>query len=240
MPDKSRDVVVIATYNEAKTIDIILTTLMACNLPAIVIDDNSPDGTANLAKAHANAYVIVRKHKRGIASAYLDGFHTALDQGYDYIVQMDAGLTHDSTKVPSMLDKCKREQFSLVIGSRFLNNPSVKSYRTFISLGAAWLMSHINVNVKDATGGFRCWHGEHLRKLLKEHPATAKGFAFQLELLYWTFAMGGKVGEIPIDYLLSNSSFNFKMVREGLQVYKTLLTANRLSRSGTACEKGGK
>ncbi|MEK8019969.1 MAG: glycosyltransferase [Candidatus Parabeggiatoa sp.] len=233
MHDKSRNVVVIATYKEAETIDIILSTFMACNLPAIVVDDNSPDGTANLAKAHKNAYVIVRKNKRGIASAYLDGFHAALEQGYDYIVQMDAGLTHDPTKVPSMLDKCQREQFSLVIGSRFLNGLSVKSYRTLISLGAAWLMSRINVDVKDATGGFRCWHGAHLRKLLTEHSATAKGFAFQLELLYWTFAMGGKVGEIPIDYLLSNSSFNFNMVCEGLQVYKTLLTANRLSRRRT-------
>jgi dolichol-phosphate mannosyltransferase len=205
-------IVVIATYNEATSIGQILDYLPYA---AIVVDDNSPDGTAKIAERWF-AVVINRLQKGGVASAYRDGFKEALEFQPRFIVQMDAGFTHNPADVERLIDKAKAGN-RLVIGSRFLNNVP-NNPRSVISKAAAFLMRWLGVNVADATSGFRCWDIDLLAEVIKE-PFKATHFAFQLETLYRADRIGATIGEIPIEYKLTNSSFKPAMLVEALKIY---------------------
>lgn len=203
-------VVVIATYNEAGTIGRII---RAIPYPVIVVDDNSPDGTAEIAR-DAGATVLLRPAKSGIASAYYDGFRLALAQNPEYVIQMDAGLTHDPADIDRLLDKA-REGYSLVIGARSFG----WGRRAIVSRLAALLMLLRGVNVPDATGGFRCWRATELRRVISK-PFRARHFAFQLEAL-WRARYSG-IATVPIAYKLTNSSFRPTMILEALGIWATL------------------
>lgn len=209
----SEAVVVIATYNEAETIGGILDAL--ANLPVIVIDDCSPDGTAQIADRRINAEVIVRHNERGIASAYMCGLRRALLTGADYVVQMDAGGTHDPLDVPALVLAAQACHADLVIGSRFMNMPDVRSYRTGISLAAARLMRARGVAVDDATSGFRVWQRGALNWVVRNN-CRSRGFAFNLELLWRVHVIGAAIREYPIAYQLTNSTFRPWMLWEAL------------------------
>jgi dolichol-phosphate mannosyltransferase len=213
-PDKA--VVVIATYNEADTIGPILDALS--DYRVIVVDDNSPDGTAQIAQRRRNSSVVIRKFITGVASAYLHGFDIALCGQYDYVVQMDAGETHDPLTVPHLIG-CLSDA-DLAIGSRFVTRPPLLSYRTVISLGATALMRSKGVYVRDATSGFRAWRSDTLRDAMA--CVTASGFAFQLELLWNVHKAGARIFELPIPYRLTNSSFRPWMLAEALDVWRKL------------------
>jgi len=209
-------VAVIATYNEADTIPVILHKL---RIPAIVVDDNSRDKTGVLAES-CGAEVIHRPWKMGIASAYVTGMKHALDRGYDPIVQMDAGGTHRPEDAHSMLRHAKAWYCDLVIGSRFKGGYEPQGYRTLISRGAAVLMALADVYVEDATSGFRVWRSNLLQEVLSK-PVKSEGFAFQLELLYRAACADRvtRIYEFPIEYRLTNSSFRPSMVLEALRVW---------------------
>jgi dolichol-phosphate mannosyltransferase len=224
----SETMVVIATYNEADTIVSILEALQEFSV--LVVDDSSPDGTGDIARGYEHVQVLNRPGKQGIASAYLDGFRAALERQPTYIVQMDAGMTHKPEDVPRLLALAEATGSDLVIGSRFFDS-ELQSYRTLISYGAAFLMRRLGINVHDATSGFRCWRVGQLATL-DFSQVQARGFAFQLELLYLTWRAGGKISEMPIEYLLTSSSFNSKMLLEALQVY-VRLWRHRLTRYRT-------
>jgi len=237
--------VVIATYNEAESIRQVLDGLRRYFV--IVVDDNSPDGTGMIAGEYINATVLRRPAKMGVASAYLEGFRRALQPPAPrYVVQMDAGMTHDPADVPRLLESIETahglpEAFmvgmgnwtwdqgvglpDLVIGSRFVEGPPPppQGYRTLISLGAAWLMRRLGVRVYDATSGFRCWRASLLAEVLRDWEPNATGFGFQLEMLHRAWHLcGGRVVEEPIAYRLTNSSFRWRMVAEALRVYAGL------------------
>ena len=111
----------------------------------------------------------------------------------------------------------------LVIGSRFVLAPHLLGYRTALSLGAAWLMRRLGVRVHDATSGLRCWRASLLAEVLQDWEPKAAGFAVQLEILHRAWHLcGGRVVEMPIEYRLTNSSFQWKMVTEALRVYAGL------------------
>jgi dolichol-phosphate mannosyltransferase len=133
---------------------------------------------------------------------------------------MDAGMTHKPADVSRFLEQAEATGSDLVIGSRFLSR-SFRGYRTMISYSAAFLMRRLGINVRDATSGFRCWRANRLATL-DFSQVQARGFAFQLELLYFAWSSGGKVSEMPIEYRLTNSSFNSKMLIEALKVYTRL------------------
>jgi len=218
-------VVVIATYNEADNIRQVLDGLQEYQV--VVVDDNSPDETGRIAAEYENVRVINRTGKLGIASAYLCGFQYAL-QHYDpkFIVQMDAGLTHNPRNVAQLIREAEVHCADLVIGSRFIIAPHLKSYRTMISLGAGWLMRRLGVWAHDATSGFRCWRSTLLSDILYRYEPKATGFAFQLEMLYrarWlTGSRQGEIIEMPMHYALSNSTFKPAMLWEALRVYAGL------------------
>lgn len=207
----SETVVVIATYNEAQSIGAILDALT--DLRVIVVDDCSPDGTAQIADRRLNARVIVRYDERGIASAYMCGLRLALLHGAEYIVQMDAGGTHDPRDVAPMVLAAQMWHAGLVIGSRFVNMPDVRTYRTAISLAAAGLMRVRGVNVQDATSGFRVWRHDLLNWVVRNN-CHSRGFAFNLELLWRAHVAGATIREYPIAYRLTNSTFRPWMLWE--------------------------
>jgi len=213
--------VVIATYNEADTIGDILDGLTGYDV--IVVDDNSPDGTADIVTSYQNAKLILRANKRGIASAYLMGLQVAWarEPEDNYIVQMDAGGTHRPTDVKRLVSAAFHSNADLAIGSRFVRPVRRQGRRTTLSLTAAWLMRRLGIDVRDATSGFRCWRRDMLTEVIG--GITARGFAFQLETLWAAHHAGAKIIEVPIDYKLTNSTFNGAMVREAMRVYLRLL-----------------
>jgi len=213
--------VLIATYNESTTIGLLLDSLI--DYDVYIVDDNSPDGTAEIASKYKNVTVINRQNKRGIASAYIDGFNWILsgDKKYDKIVQMDAGMTHNPDDIPRMIEASKK--VDLVIGSRNLPDRKIQSYRTLISKTAILFMRILKINLKDVTSGFRVWDVNVIRRI-DFSKIRSKGFSFQLELLYYALIeLNCSVDEYFIQYKLTNSSFNFKMIKEALVVWLFLL-----------------
>jgi dolichol-phosphate mannosyltransferase len=206
------DVVVIATYNECETIETIIRQL---SYPVIIVDDSSPDGTGEIARC-LGATVISRPPKSGIASAYYDGFKSALQYKPDYIIQMDAGLTHNPKDVNRLLIKA-RNGYDLVIGSRNFG----LGKRALLSRTAALMMRLKGIDLPDVTSGFRCWQGDLLQTVVKE-PFKSRYFAFQLEALYRAYQAKAEIGIMPIEYKLTNSSFKMKMVKEALRIWLTL------------------
>lgn len=219
-----RTIVVIATYNEAATIQGILEALTDYHV--IVVDDSSPDGTGDLARAYAHVTVIDRPVKLGIASAYLDGLRAALDMRADYVVQMDAGGTHEPNRVISLVNTLLYTPHAyLAIGCRFGSGYPL-SKRATISRVAAFLMRMLGVDVIDATSGFRAWRADLLREM-DLGDIKARGFAFQLEMLWQAHRWVSKrqlanIVEVGIPYRLTNSSFRPWMIWEGLRTWARL------------------
>ena len=212
------NVIVIATYNEAETIGEILEKLKGDGIHIVVVDDSSPDGTGVIASKYDYVSVYNRTWKRGIASAYYDGFMIALGLRPEYIIQMDAGLTHKPIDAGRMLNVAMQEINDLTIGARFWAGYERTGYRTLISLTAAWLMRVAGIYVTDATNGFRVWRADLLRQVIAD-PFESHGFAFQLETLARAHALDANIAEIPIEYRRSNSSFRPWMLIEALRIY---------------------
>ena len=209
-------IVVMCTYNEADNVGGILTELSALGYSTILVDSSSSDGTAEIAGNFARVQVNVVPN-RGIAAAYRHGLSLGCKEPVEFVVQMDAGWTHDPTLIFPMLLDAQMTHTGLTIGSRFYQAASVLGYRTALSLGAAWLMRRRGVPVRDATSGFRVWRRETLQAALAG-PMRARGFAFQLELLWNAHRAGTVIAEYPIPYRLTNSSFRWGMVVEALTI----------------------
>lgn len=215
--------IVIATYNEAATIDELLTALGDDEV--VVVDDSSPDGTGDLARKHPHVTVITRPPKSGIASAYIEGFQYVLDRQAEWIVQMDAGFTHSPFDAKRMLKLAQETRADLTIGERQF---TFKGKRTLLSWSARVLMGFIGVHRKDVTSGFRVWRGQFLRTL----PLSAvrsKGFAFQLELLWMAEKSRANINTVPIEYRLTNSSLKWWMVSEAIGVWYRMYVAKSVS-----------
>lgn len=201
-----KPVIVTPTYNEALNIEKLLTHIFALpieNLEVIVVDDNSPDGTADIAERFSPkhpVHVVRRKEKSGLGSAYKAGFAKALEIGADRIIQMDADLSHDPDDIVTMLDS----HADLVIGSRKIKGGSVVGWgfiRTFISAGAMWFSRlMLGLKARDVTAGFRCFSSSALRGIHFE-SVHSNGYAFQEEMLYRTEKQGFSVAEIPVTFV---------------------------------------
>lgn len=212
--------VLLATYNEADNIGQILDLLNnKHNLDVVIVDDNSPDGTAAIARKYPKTRVVVRVGKKGIASAYIDGFKYINENfHYDYVVQMDAGMTHDPDDVVKMVEYAIEKDADLVIGSRDIKHQKIISYRTVLSKTAVLLMRMVGIKQNDVTSGFRCWRSGLLRRLWFDF-VTSKGFGFQIEMLYMTKFLDAKIEEYKIPYKLTNSSLNRKIIIEAFLIW---------------------
>lgn len=201
--------VVLPTYNEAENITPMIDALLALpvDLRVLIVDDNSPDGTGeiadNLAQAHpARVYVMHRTGKAGLGPAYIAGFKEAIRLGADYIIQMDADFSHQPKYIPDMITKLE-SGFDLVIASRFTSGGGVDETWSFYRKLLSWFANRVYVRVllgipvSDATAGYRIWRRNTLIGLDLDR-VRSNGYVFQVEMAYVTCRLGFRVTEIPI------------------------------------------
>ena len=204
-----RSVVVVPTYQEAANVEGFLRAVRA-NAPAVdlaVVDDNSPDGTGEIAERVATELgrvtVIHRAAKEGLGAAYRQGFRWALDQGYDVIIQMDCDFSHDPSMISQLLDAVA-EGVDCAIGSRYVpggSTPGWPLHRRLLSrYGNRYTAGVLRLGIKDATGGFRAYRASTL-ETIKIDTTEANGYAFQSEVALRMVAAGLRLEEIPITFV---------------------------------------
>jgi dolichol-phosphate mannosyltransferase len=200
-------VVVIPTYNEAANIEPLLKQVLDLHpdLSIIVVDDNSPDGTGQIADAISardpRVSVVHRPIKSGLGTAYIRGFQEALAKGADLIFEMDADFSHDAKYLKDFIEASKKAD--LIIGSRYINGVRVEGWRfrrLLLSKLANMYVSYILVKpVWDFTAGFRCYRREVLEGI-DLSKVRSDGYAFQIEMTHLAFKNGFRVFEIPITF----------------------------------------
>ena len=222
-------VIVMPTYNEIENIEIILEKIFSLNLglDVLVVDDNSPDKTFQKVQEliDSNKYddqlsLMIRENKEGLGKAYIAGFKRALSKEYKYIIEMDADLSHDPKYLPSFLENIKEND--LVIGSRYVEGGGSVHWSRFRKLissgGGLYARTILGIDVKDPTGGFKCFRREVLESVDLDNLITT-GYAFQIEMNYRASIMGFRVKEIPIifeDRVAGKSKMSKKIFIEAL------------------------
>ncbi len=200
--------IVIPTFNEAENLPILIRTLLGLGIPdlhILTVDDNSPDGTGDIAEELKKEYpgkvsVIHREGKLGLGTAYITGFKYCLKEGAEQIVQMDADFSHNPDKVKVMLEGLN--DYDMVLGSRYVSGGSLDEdwaiWRKGLSaFGNLYTRLIIGIKVKDITGGFRAWRSETLQGIPLDR-VKSQGYAFQIEMAYITHLKGFSILEIPI------------------------------------------
>ncbi|MDV7242142.1 MULTISPECIES: polyprenol monophosphomannose synthase [Rhodococcus] len=204
--------VVVPTYNERDNLPKLvefLDALQIANMHVLVVDDNSPDGTGDVAEklaidAPIPVGVLHRTVKDGLGRAYVAGMTRALDEGADIVIQMDADLSHPAEAIPRMVETLTQTDAAVVLGSRYVAGGAVASdwpwHRKALS---AWANFYVNailrLRVKDATAGFKAWHADTLRAI-DVHGVQSNGYAFQVEMNYRTVQRGMRIAEVPIRF----------------------------------------
>jgi dolichol-phosphate mannosyltransferase len=204
--------VVVPTYDERENLPVVvdrLTALPVSDLHILVVDDNSPDGTGELAdklvaERPQTLGVLHRTEKNGLGRAYIAGITRALDEGADVVIQMDADLSHPAEVIPAMLDKLETSDAGVVLGSRYVPGGSTASewkwYRKALSTWANFYVNAIlRMGVKDATAGFKAWKADTLRAI-DIASIHSNGYSFQVEMNYRTIKHGIPIAEVPIRF----------------------------------------
>jgi dolichol-phosphate mannosyltransferase len=221
-----RALVVVPTYNERVNLPLIVPQVLQQDrrLEVLVVDDNSPDGTGQLADEMAAAdpriHVLHRPGKAGLGKAYLAGFRWALERGYDFIFEMDADFSHDPKFLVDFLRAIG--QADLVIGSRYRTGVNVINWpisRLMLSLGANQYAKWVTgLPVMDSTGGFKCFRREVLEAIDLD-KVRSNGYSFQIEMTFRAWKKGFRLLEIPIvfiDRVEGQSKMNKRIVREAV------------------------
>jgi dolichol-phosphate mannosyltransferase len=200
--------VIIPTYNERDNILAIVKRILALpqGLEVLVVDDNSPDGTGvlveDLQQGESRVHLIRRSGKMGLGSAYVEGFRYALENGAEYIFEMDADFSHDPDALPLFLETI--EDADLVLGSRYLEGVTVVNWplsRLILSYGAnVYTRVITGLPVRDATGGFKCFRRRALQAV-DLNKVTSDGYAFQIEVTFKMWRLGLRIKEIPIIFV---------------------------------------
>ena len=218
--------VVIPTYNERDNIERLVREILAQgdDIDALIVDDNSPDGTGEvidkMAAETPRIHVMHRAGKLGLGSAYREGFNYALGKGAEYIVEMDADFSHDPSMLPVFLEKIK--EYDVVIGSRYLNGVSVVNWpiRRLILSYCANVYTRIitGLKISDCTGGYKCFRRNVLESINID-TIKSDGYSFQIEMNFRCVENGFRIGEIPIIFIdrhAGMSKMSKKIVREAV------------------------
>lgn len=233
--------VIIPTYNEKENINKMATTVLDTTPHAdiLFVDDNSPDGTGQMAdtlsEKHGRVHVLHRTTKDGLGRAYIAGFKWALERDYKFVMEMDCDFSHDPAEIPNFRDKILAGH-DLVIGSRYCGGIRVLNWpmnRLLLSRGAAIYVRMITgMPVSDPTGGFKCFR----RELLQAYDldsVEANGYGFQIEMTHKAWMKGYRIGEVPIvfeDRQEGTSKMSGNIVYEALWVVWTLAIRNGFRR----------
>lgn len=217
--------VIIPTYNEAENIEPIVARLRRSvpHAHVLVADDNSPDGTGeiadHLAEGDDHVHVMHRKGKEGLGAAYMAGFAWGLDQGYDVLVEHDADGSHQPEQLPAVLAALKTAD--MVKGSRYVAGGSVVNWpksRELLSRGGSlWTRLMLGINIRDITGGLNAFRADTLRAVLPK--ISSVGYNFQVDLTWQTLQQGLTVAEVPIEFVereRGQSKMSSKIVVEAL------------------------
>jgi dolichol-phosphate mannosyltransferase len=235
-----RTLVVLPTYEEAANVATVLERLRRAvpDATILVVDDSSPDGTADLAEAAGarlgNVEVLRRPGKDGLGSAYRAGFAWGLDLGFEIMVEIDADGSHDPGALPSLLAAVE-DGADLAIGSRYVAGGSIPDWprsRRFISVGGnRYAAALLRLDVKDATAGFRAFRASMLRQLDLPN-VRADGYGFQVEMVYRVTRLGGRVVEVPItftDRVKGDSKMSSRIIIEAFVLVTLWGLRDRLS-----------
>lgn len=233
--------VIVPTYNERENLTALVERILALpvSVDLLIVDDNSPDGTGELAdqlvSRHDQIHVLHRKGKEGLGRAYCAGFSWALEHGYQFIFEMDGDLSHNPGDVPAFLNASA--DADLVLGSRYSNGIRVINWplrRLMLSLCAAKYVQIITgMPFSDPTGGFKCFRRTALESVDLQSVGS-NGYSFQIEMTHKIWRQGLRIVEVPIiftDRFHGTSKMSPKIVREALGVTWKMLFQNRTSRS---------
>lgn len=204
----SDSIVIIPTYNEIQNIEAILrkTLSLPGNFDILIVDDNSPDGTALKVKELQGEYkdrlhILERAGKLGLGTAYIAGFDWAIENAYDYIFEMDADFSHNPEDLMLLYQACKDNGADLAIGSRYISGVNVINWpigRVIMSYFASSYVRFITgMKIMDTTAGFKCYRRKVLETIDFDH-IRFKGYAFQIEMKFTTYKYKFKIVEIPI------------------------------------------
>lgn len=205
-----KKIVIIPTYNEIENIEAIIRKVFSLEgqYDILIIEDNSPDGTANAVKKLQEEFperlnMIERKGKLGLGTAYLTGFKWSLEHGYEYIFEMDADFSHNPDDVPRLYEACK-DGADLAIGSRYCDGISVVNWpigRIIMSYFASgYVRTVLGMKVYDCTAGFKCYK-RNVLEAIDLDKVKMKGYGFQIEMKYTAYKLGFKITEVPIIFI---------------------------------------
>ncbi|MGN0212836.1 MAG: polyprenol monophosphomannose synthase [Muribaculaceae bacterium] len=226
---KSDSIVIIPTYNEKENIANIIDAVLSLSQPfdVLVIDDNSPDGTAfivqDVMKDHpGRVHLLQREGKLGLGTAYIAGFKWALERDYEYVIEMDADFSHNPNDLIPLREACHDGDADLSVGSRYITGVNVVNWpmgRVIMSYYAsAYVRMVTGMNVRDTTAGFVCYSRRVLERIDLD-KVEFKGYAFQIEMKFTAYKLGFKIKEVPIIFVnrvLGTSKMNSSIFGEAV------------------------
>lgn len=221
--------VIIPTYKEEENIEKMVHTVFSMypDYDILIVDDNSPDNTATLAKQmqkefSGRLHLIEREGKLGLGTAYIAGFKFALERGYEYVFEMDCDFSHDPKDLKKLHDACSADGCDVAVGSRYVSDGGFNNwplFRVFLSKFASYYVEWIlGTGVKDSTAGFVCYKAEVLRNIDLNNIQFI-GYAFQIEMKYKAKLRGFSIKEVPIiftDRVLGESKMSKNIIREAV------------------------
>ncbi len=209
---QQRSIVIIPTYNEKENIENIIRAVTALEegFHVLVIDDGSPDGTADIVKRmmadeFANRlFIVERSGKLGLGTAYIRGFQWAIAHQYDFVFEMDADFSHAPSDLPRLLSACRDEGYDVAVGSRYVTGVNVVNWpigRVLMSYFASKYVRMVTgIDVHDTTAGFVCYRRQVL-ETLELDKIRFKGYAFQIEMKFTAYKCGFKIKEVPVIFV---------------------------------------
>ena len=209
---QTRSIVIIPTYNEKENIENIIRAVTALKeeFHVLVIDDGSPDGTADIVKRlmadelKDRLFIVERKGKLGLGTAYICGFRWAIEHQYDFVFEMDADFSHAPSDLPRLLSACRDEGYDVAVGSRYVTGVNVVNWpmgRVLMSYFASKYVRMVTgIDVHDTTAGFVCYRRQVL-ETLELDKIRFKGYAFQIEMKFTAHKCGFKIKEVPVIFV---------------------------------------
>ena len=236
----NKTIVVVPTFNERENLPPLAKRLLSLPVPVdlLVVDDNSPDGTGqladDLARQHSQIHVIHGKEKRGLGRAYVAGFRWALELGYEFVFELDGDFSHNPDDIPMFLEAAR--EADLVLGSRYLNGIRIINWplsRLMLSKSAAKYVRVVTgMPFTDPTGGYKCFRRRALQAINLD-VIRSNGYSFQIEMTHRLWRQGMKVVEVPIiftDRFQGHSKMSGHIMREAFVMVWRLWFQNKLRR----------